>query len=338
MATYLIIQTAFIGDVVLATALIETLHAAEPGAQIDFLLRKGNEPLLEGHPLLREVLVWDKKAHKQQNLFRLVKTIRSRHYDRVINVQRFFATGLMTVLSGARQTFGFDKNPFSRFFTTSVPHLVGGSTEMHETMRNQALIASFTPPADDSNLRLRPKLYPSAAQLLAVRPYTDKPYVTISPASVWFTKQFPVAGWISLLKALPAGWRVLLLGGPGDRGLCESIAGEEPERTLVLAGRLSFLESAALMSGAGMNYVNDSAPMHFASAMNAPVTAVYNSTIPEFGFGPLSDRRFIVQVEEKLYCRPCGLHGYAACPEGHFRCAKDIRTAQFEPTFPAPAF
>jgi ADP-heptose:LPS heptosyltransferase len=44
------------------------------------------------------------------------------------------------------------------------------------------------------------------------------------------------------------------------------------------------------MKDAAMNYVNDSAPMHFASAVNAPVTAVYCSTIPAFGFGPLSDR------------------------------------------------
>ena len=77
-----------------------------------------------------------------------------------------------------------------------------------------------------------------------------------------------------------------------------------------------------------MNYVNDSAPMHFASAMNAPVTAIYCSTIPGFGYGPLSDIRFIVEREEPLYCRPCGLHGYDNCPEGHFKCALDIRDTQ----------
>jgi len=88
------------------------------------------------------------------------------------------------------------------------------------------------------------------------------------------------------------------------------------------------------MRNAMMNYVNDSAPMHFASAMNAPVTAVYCSTFPEFGFGPLSDIRHIVQIEEPLYCRPCGLHGYAACPQKHFRCALDIRTEQLVGALP----
>jgi heptosyltransferase-2 len=90
-----------------------------------------------------------------------------------------------------------------------------------------------------------------------------------------------------------------------------------------LAGTLSFLQSAALMEKAAMNYVNDSAPLHLASAMNAPVTAVFCSTVPAFGFGPLSDKSHIVECEN-LYCRPCGLHGKPSCPEGHFRCAMDI--------------
>jgi len=73
-----------------------------------------------------------------------------------------------------------------------------------------------------------------------------------------------------------------------------------------------------------MNYVNDSGPLHLASATNAPVTAFFCSTIPAFGFGPLSANSIIVETHEKLTCRPCGLHGKTACPEGHFLCAKSI--------------
>ena len=64
MQKFLIIQTAFIGDVVLATALVEKLHAFYPEAQIDFLLRKGNEHLLKAHPFIHEVMIWDKKNGK----------------------------------------------------------------------------------------------------------------------------------------------------------------------------------------------------------------------------------------------------------------------------------
>ena len=113
MQKFLIIQTAFIGDVVLATVLIEKLHDFFPDAQIDFLLRKGNEQLLTGHPYIHELLIWDKKKNKQKNLFRMLKRIRKNKYDKVINVQRFFATGILTAFSGAKETIGFDKNPLS---------------------------------------------------------------------------------------------------------------------------------------------------------------------------------------------------------------------------------
>jgi ADP-heptose:LPS heptosyltransferase len=78
-----------------------------------------------------------------------------------------------------------------------------------------------------------------------------------------------------------------------------------------------------------MNFTNDSAPMHLASAMNAPVTAVFCSTIPEFGFGPLSDDSMIIQTEEQLECRPCGLHGHEQCPEKTFNCAYTIPVTKF---------
>ena len=79
-----------------------------------------------------------------------------------------------------------------------------------------------------------------------------------------------------------------------------------------------------------MNYVNDSGPLHIASAMNAPVTSFFCSTVPDFGFGPLADQSKIVQVKEKLPCRPCGLHGHNSCPKGHFKCGNDISISEIE--------
>ncbi len=322
---FLIIQTAFIGDVVLATCLAEKLHRHFPDSQIDFLVRKGNEKLFDHHPYLHEVISWDKKRNKLRNLWKLLLKIRKTRYDKVINVQRFAATGLLTAFSGAGETIGFDKNPFSLLFTKRVRHLVnnaGGA--MHETARDLELIKDFT---DDT--LVRPRLYPSAADWGSVQLYRQRPYITIAPASVWFTKQYPADKWISFINKLPGDYRVYLLGAPSDTGLCKEIMDAAPGATIVnICGMLSFLQSAALMKDALMNYVNDSAPMHFASAVNAPVTAVYCSTIPAFGFGPLSDKSFIVEISEPLDCRPCGLHGYKACPKGHFHCARKIEDEQ----------
>ncbi len=154
----------------------------------------------------------------------------------------------------------------------------------------------------------------------------SSPYVTISPASVWFTKQVPQVEWIALIKAL-GNVNVWLLGAKNDREFCQFIAADF-SNVKVLAGELSFLQSAALMKGAVMNYTSDSAPMHLCSAVNAPVTAVFCSTIPEFGFGPLSDESYVIETTLKLDCRPCGLHGHRTCPQGHFKCGQlDLASA-----------
>ena len=331
MQKILIIQTAFIGDVVLATGLLEKLHAQWPDASLSILVRKGNESLFDKHPFLHEILVWDKTKSKYRNLLRVLKKIRKIRYDKVINIQRFAATGILTALSRAKQTIGFDKNPFSFLFSDVIRHEVSsGNDAMHEFERNHQLIRQFT-----DEIPAKPALYPTQKDRDTVARWKKQDYICIAPASVWFTKQFPAAQWTIFINALPKNITVYLIGAPGDHALCEGIRLEATHSSVTnLAGQLNFLQSAALLKDAQMNYVNDSAPMHFASSVNAPVTAVYCSTIPAFGFGPLSDNRHIVETAAPLACRPCGLHGRKACPLGHFHCAKLITTAQLLATLP----
>jgi heptosyltransferase-2 len=190
MQKFLIIQTAFIGDVVLATSLIEKLHYHFPDAQIDFLLRKGNESLLAGHPLLNEVIVWDKRKNKFRNLWKMSRMVRAGKYDKVINVQRFASTGILTASSGAKETIGFDKNPLSFLFTRKIRHVINDkNTSIHEIDRNTELVKQFT----DASV-VKPKLYPSANDEARVTAYKQNDYITISPASVWFTKQYQKTG------------------------------------------------------------------------------------------------------------------------------------------------
>ena len=322
MKKILVIQTAFLGDVVLATALVEKLHACYPAAQLDFLLRKGNESLLQGHPFLNQVLVWNKKAGKYRSLWHLLRQIRAQRYDLVLNLQRFGATGLLTALSGAQETRGFDKNPFSPFFTRRYVHDIEAG--QHEVVRNHQLIADFTEQAP-----ARPRLYPAQQDFDQVASYKTGPFICIAPSSVWFTKQYPSDKWLELLDALPAAYQVYLLGAPDDQVLARELQqATRHARVSNLCGQLSLLQSAALMRDAVLNYVNDSGPMHLASALNAPTCAVYCSTVPSFGFGPLADFAHVVEKPEPLYCRPCGLHGYRQCPQGHFKCARDIHTGQ----------
>ena len=329
MQKLLIIQTAFTGDVVLATAIIEKLHRFFPEAQIDFLVRKGNEGLLTDHPFLHQVLIWNKKENKFRNLQQILKKIRNTKYDKVINLQRFASSGLLTAFSGAKEKIGFDKNPFSFLFTKKVPHYF--TDGLHEVERNNKLIEDFT---DDSFTK--PKLYPSIKNEEEIKEYISQPYVCIMPASVWFTKQYPVEKWLDLIDHFPVKYQIYLLGGKDDAPLCESIKKRSVNQKIkILAGKLNFLSSAALMKGAAMNYTNDSAPLHFASATDAPVTAIFCATVPSFGFYPLSSKSYIVETDEKLSCKPCSLHGLKACPLGHFKCAYTIETSKLLATLPS---
>ena len=325
----LLIQTAFIGDVILMTALLDYLHQTAPAMPVDVLVRRGNEGLLVGHPHVRQVLVWDKKQRKYAALWELLGRVRAAKYGRVVTLQRFASTGLLAAFSGAPERIGFAKNPLSRFFTRRVAHHIGDGT--HEVTRNLRLLTDKVPTP-----LLPPRLYPSVADEAAVAPYAaGGAYVCLAPTSVWFTKQYPEEKWLELLAALPVGLRVYLLGGPPDVAACERLAvASGRENVVSLAGKIGLLASAALMRGAVMNYVNDSAPMHLCSAVGAPVTAIFCSTVPAFGFGPLSPVSFVVETQEKLNCRPCGLHGHAACPLGHFRCAYGIEVEQLLATLP----
>lgn len=319
MKRFLIIQTAFIGDVILATPVVSELKRIYPASEIDVLVRKGNESLLANNATIASIYTLNKKEGKYAAILKLIRTFRAKKYDEVINLHRFSSTGLITVLSGARSKVGFDKNPLSRLYTLKIKHEIGNGK--HEVQRNLACIRHHGAVA-----LLRPEIFPAMEDFEAVFPYQAENYYCLSPASVWFTKQLPERKWVELGKKLVEQGKVYLNGGPADFDLCERLKNEIASgNCLNLAGKFSFLQSAALFQKARMNYVNDSGPLHFCSAVNAPVTAFFCSTIPAFGFGPLSDQSVIIETEEKLSCKPCGLHGYKSCPEKHFLCGHSIK-------------
>lgn len=315
---YLIIQTAFIGDVILATAVVESLKHSFDDVSIDFVVRRGNENVLENNPNIRHLFVWDKNNTKYKNLFRIIKQVRQTKYDAVINLHRFFNSGLITFRAKAMEKIGFKQNPWSFYYSKKFKFVV--TDGKHETHRNHQLIEHLA-----GEKPALPKLYPTDEQANQFRNIIH-PYITIAPASVWFTKQLTIEQWIQFINEfLPKEFTICLLGAPNDKALCETITKATNGKNVIdFSGKLSLLESAALMKNAAMNYTNDSAPLHLASAVNAPVTAVYCSTVPSFGFGPLSENSKIVQTQTYLDCRPCGLHGKAACPETHFKCAREI--------------
>ena len=317
MKRILIIQTAFLGDVILATPVVSELKRLFPESHIDFLLKKGNESLLANSPHINHVYVLDKSTGKWKAIRALIKQFRKENYDLVINLHRFGSSGLLAGRSGGKHRYGFKKNPFSFLYTKKFEHTIGDGT--HEVERNLLLISEF-----GAVEKVRPSLFPSEFDQEVVGKYNAEEYFCIAPSSVWFTKQLPAQKWVELIQSIPNDKIVYLLGAPNDIVMCDEIIDVvQRENVINLAGKLSLLQSAELMRNAARNYVNDSGPLHLASAMNAKVTAFFCSTIPDFGFGPLSDDSKIKQVKN-LDCRPCGLHGHKECPKGHFLCSEII--------------
>lgn len=331
MQKILIIQTAYIGDVILATSLVRKVKELAPNSQIDFLLRSGNESLLSNSPLVRKIFIWNKKK-KYRSLFEIIKKVRKEKYDAVINIQRFFNSGLFTILSGAKVKIGFDKNPLSLLFhhriEHKIPHQIDGQNFLHEVQRNSLLLEpifmNYKMEAIDK-LGLELSFSELDKKIVFNIKQGHDQYLVIAPSSVWFTKQYPKNKWIEFLALIPKNLSVFYIGAPADKAFIDEI---KPASTshINAAGMLTLLQSALLMKEAQRVFVNDSAPLHLASAVDAKTTAIFCSTVTDFGYYPLSTDSIVIEENLNLECRPCGLHGKKECPLSHFKCAQSIET------------
>ncbi len=313
----LFIQTAFLGDVVLATAALEAWHAAHPADRVDVLVRKPMDSLFEGHPWVRRVLAWDKRPRvKGKDWRRLVREVRKGRYDVVVNLHRHASSGILTALSMAPIRVGYANNPLAWRFTHRTPHRWGDGT--HEVERHMALLDPFLPAG---SAVVEPRLFPAAHHVQEAEAIQARDAVLVMPGSQWATKAWPEGQFAKFLSETQA--RVILLGAPNEEALCARLAEGRPHVTQA-AGKVSLLGMAAAVGMARAVVANDSAPLHVASAMDTPTVALFASTVPRFGFGPRASRHMVVEAPSELPCRPCGMHGRKRCPEGHFKCGWEL--------------
>jgi len=316
----LIIQTAFLGDAILITSLLEKIRIESPHTSIHLLVRKGFEDIFNAYPYPNLSKIWPyDKSKKFSSWWMLRKDLAQEKFDCVFVAQRYLGMGLLSLSIGAKKVVGFDKNPLSLLFDEKVAHEFG--LGKHEIERNTQLLASWL-----GNKVHKPFLDPSLCGNLPV----DMPkanYLCISPGSVWETKRFPVPQWIQFIRLLPIDQKIILMGSGAEKHLSDDIekAFDGSGRIIFNAcGRFDLQEAMVVYQQSRMSFVNDSGPMHICSAVNTPTVAIFCSTIPAFGFGPLADQHKIIEVKEKLTCRPCGDHGKKSCPEAHFNCANSI--------------
>jgi heptosyltransferase-2 len=229
----------------------------------------------------------------------------------------------LAVLAGAHERIGFATSPARSMYTKRVPYI----ENHHHAARLWLLAFPHERRAEPRAERLRPRLFPGAAETAAVDEVLREhglsgPFVALAPGSVWATKRWPY--YPELAQRLARRVSLVVVGGKDDEAHADAIAAAvPPDRFVSAVGRLSLLASAELIGRARALVSNDSSPTHMASAMGTPTITIFGPTVPDFGFGPLAPRSAVVG-HSALDCRPCDRHGPRRCPLGHWRCMREL--------------
>ncbi len=331
----LVIQTAFLGDVILSTGLLTAL--AERFGPVDVVTTPAARPLVETHPAVRRAIGYDKRGKDRgvRGLLRVAGELRRAGYQRAVLPHRSLRSALLARLAGIPERIGFAGSPASWSYTRRVKAPAGG----HEAERQMALVARWDAsvgrwgsgavgqwgggaesPKARVSLGITGEDRAAAARWLAERGIADG-FIALAPGSIWGTKRWP--GYAELAAGLPG--QVVVLGGAEDAPLAESVVAAAPGRAHAATGGggLPLRVAAAVLERARVLVTNDSAPLHLATAVRTPVVAIFGPTVPAFGFGPRGAGDRVVEVSG-LECRPCSRHGPQTCPLGHHRCMKRI--------------
>lgn len=341
----LVIQTSYLGDVILTTPLLAELARSGP---VDVVTTVAAASVLANHPAVRTVIPFDKRGQARgvTGLWRLARTLRTHYRGSAATKPRtepgarhtsddgmpvaYLAQGSMrsatlAVLAGCRERIGFATSAGRALYTRHVPF----HAERHHAERLWQLAARFPDSAPPPEAR-QPRVYPGADDIAAVdrllesAQASDGPLLAVAPGSAWATKRWPY--YPALTAALLADWRVAIIGARAEQPqAAEMIGAAGPARSRIIdaTGRLTPLATAALLSRCRVLVANDSAPQHLASAMGTPTVTIFGPTIPEFGFGPLSPLHMIA-AHPSLACRPCDRHGPRRCPLEHWRCMREL--------------
>jgi len=320
----LVIQTSFLGDVILTTPLIAELAKRGP---VDVLVTPEGAAVLANNPNLRTIIRYDKRNTygSALGLWQTVKALRSkRPYEKVYLAQGSLRSGLLGMMTGSHERIGFATSTGRLLYTTELQY----RPDLHHAERLLSLAFAGAPMLPGGPVR--PRLYPSEDDRAIVDGFirrgtdADTPFVVLAPGSAWGTKRWPY--YIDLAKRLAPDFRIAIVGSKADTEVAAKItAAVGADGVINTAGSLSLLASAELIGRAQAIVTNDSAPQHLASAMGTPTLTIFGPTVPEFGFGPLAERR-AVAGHEYLECRPCHRHGPQRCPLGHWRCMRELTT------------
>jgi heptosyltransferase-2 len=326
-ARILVVQSGFLGDVVLTTPLLGALRRRFPSARLAMLVTPAAAPLVRHHPALDAVLVDDKRGRSLAGVVALARRLRAERFTVAIAAHKSVRTALALRCAGIVRRIGFAGAPGARLYTDRVPRPL----ERHDRDRMLELLGplgGLPGAAEDLHpwVALDAATRARAEALLGSALASGRPLAGICPGSVWATKRWPAPAYGALVLWLEdRGYRCVLLGGENERALTAAVRDAAGGCGIDLAGQTDAALLAATLACVALVVTNDSAPMHLAAAAGIPQVAIFCATVSAQGYGPLGPRAVV--VEKDLACRPCGRHGGRRCPRGTDDCMDLVEVA-----------
>jgi heptosyltransferase-2 len=312
----LVIQTAFLGDLIMSTPIFKGIKRIYPSSQVDLITTPQNRGVIENNPHIDNILTFNKSSsfNKGKDFIKLLLHLRKERYQIALSIQGSFTSSLLLLLGGVKRRIGSRRQ---KLLTDPITFVKGS----HIRERIGLMLESVK----QDNFDLNTETFPKESDKKVVDSLfsiDDRFTIGVAPGSVRVTKRWPKENFVKLIDKIKDRYRVILIGGPTDREITDYIA-EKCDIRDDFTGKLSLLQSVEMIRRLDLFISNDSAPLHMANSVDTPVFAFFGPTVKSFGCYPYRKNDQILEVD--LPCRPCGKHGGKICPEEHFRCMKDIK-------------
>lgn len=323
----LVVQTSFLGDVVLTTPLISEIRRRFPRAALAVLCSPQTRGLFDGNPDIDEIITDDKKgtAKGLTGVWQKARDLRSRGFTIAVSPHKSFRSALLLFLAGIPLRVGFRQSSGWYFYHWRVERV----HTRHDVERNLSLLQPLgINPAQcqrDLGLQVNASARESVKRLFdSLGIQRDGLIFGINPGSVWPTKRWTAQSYAELMAHLRKRYRcqILLFGASEDQRIVTKIQELSGNIGVSLAGKMDLQQLVCAIEWCDLFITNDSGPMHIAVARGIPVVAVFCATTPSLGFYPYSSRAVV--IEKALPCRPCSSHGGRRCPLGTEDCMRLI--------------
>ncbi len=322
----LVVQTAFLGDVILTIPLLKALHLAYPDARLDFLTIPSSRNLVETIPYVHQLWIYDKHGGERglRPLWHLIVQLQAMHFDLALVPHRSLRSALLVAGARVPIRIGFHNSAGRWLFNYRIRY----RQRIHEIDRNLELLK---PLRLNQRRRIFPEIFFTKSDHQVVDNWLikqgvslDQPWITMAPGSVWATKRWPPEYYAQVARKLAAkNVGTILIGGAEDAHLAQWIVQQTGGRVVNAVGKFTLRQSALIIQKSRLLLTNDSAPLHMGVAVKTPVMAIFGPTIVDFGFYPCGPQDEVVEIPE-LKCRPCGIHGGQKCPLGTHECMRRI--------------